>query len=266
MHLIADVCISAAPSLRPAKTATIESMKLRLVGNGYRFYAYVGFAMAAVIAAASTYNGGLWELAQTLPLIVLVAVAAWVFSFHSFVEIGPGGLTVVNIFRTYHIPWNDIAGTERRWGLYIHLRTGRKISVWAVPQKAGVFSSAKASRIRGVRGEGGYHERRASDSEISRTLRGQDVPNMSSGRSSHHEDAVNWDWSDRLEKRTVSLSWAAREIDERLALYRNNREARTRLDAQAIDFPKVTTTSWQPLPIVLLAGSALATYAMIYTW
>ncbi|MDP9801317.1 hypothetical protein J2S49_001393 [Arcanobacterium wilhelmae] len=241
-------------------------MKLRLVGNGYRFYGYIGFALAGVIALASLYNGGFRELALTLPLVALVAAAAWVFSYHSYVQIGPGGLTVVNIFRTHRIPWNDIAGTERRWGLYVLLRTGRKISVWAVPQKAGVFSSPTAKRVRGVRGEGGHHEGPASDKEISRTLRGENTPNFSKNFNFNNETAVNWDWSDRTEHRTVSLSWAAREIEERLALYRNNREARTRLDAQAIDFPKTTTTTWQPLPLLLLAGTATATYIMIRTW
>lgn len=64
--------------------------------------------------------------------IVLVAVAAWAVFWRPSLRMQEHGITVVNVFRTYFVPWPAIQGIDTRFALT--LRTSRgSISVWATP-------------------------------------------------------------------------------------------------------------------------------------
>lgn len=112
-------------------------MTLTLRGVNTRKW-FIGLAIFGVaLVIIGLINGGLSEAWFTLPAALAVVAFAWIGFYNPRLVLSPGGVRIVNLFREFIIPWDDVAFAENRWGLYVHTRAGRKISVWALPSRAG---------------------------------------------------------------------------------------------------------------------------------
>lgn len=64
--------------------------------------------------------------------IILVAAVAWALFWRPSLRMQEHGVTVVNVFRTFFIPWPAIRSIDTRYSLTIHTSRG-KVPVWATP-------------------------------------------------------------------------------------------------------------------------------------
>ncbi|MBM7824855.1 hypothetical protein JOD55_000682 [Arcanobacterium pluranimalium] len=113
-----------------------------LRGKGTQLYGYALVALALIIAGGSAWHGGWSEALRALPISAFIAVFAWVAYGNPRTEVGPRGLRIVNLTRTVDVPWGDLDYVENRWGLIVHTVSGRKISAWSIPSRAGVFENS----------------------------------------------------------------------------------------------------------------------------
>lgn len=122
-------------------------MTLVLRGKSPRIYAYLLWFLAAATLVASVMNGGIAELLWAMPVSLLIVAIGWAVFWNPRVEVGPGGVRIVNIVREYLVPWSDYYFAENRWGLYIYSRErSQKMSAWGVPTNAGLFSNSWRDR------------------------------------------------------------------------------------------------------------------------
>ncbi len=64
--------------------------------------------------------------------ILLVAVLAWALFWRPSLTVAEHGITVVNVLRTYFVPWPAIEQIDTRYSLTLFTVRGR-VSVWAAP-------------------------------------------------------------------------------------------------------------------------------------
>ncbi|MDK8602491.1 hypothetical protein HMPREF3167_05105 [Trueperella sp. HMSC08B05] len=185
-----------------------------------RIYAYLLYALAAISLVGSAVHGGVAELLWAVPIAAVLAAFGWVVFHNPRLEVGPGGLRVVNIIREHLIPWSDLALAENRWGLYLYNRADRKISVWGVPSNVGLFNNSWRDR-----------------------------------KKAYEDPDIVWEDSGTL-SRTVSTGFAADLIMIRHGNITRNAQLRASLKP-AQYWPDQTVTKFQPLPVIVL-GVALA--------
>ncbi|MDP9831786.1 PH domain-containing protein [Trueperella abortisuis] len=187
-----------------------------------RMYAYLLYALAVISLVASAVNGGIGEAIWSIPIAAFIAAFGWVVFFNPRLEVGPGGLRVVNVLREHLIPWSDLALAENRWGLYLYTMADRKISVWGVPSTVGIFNNS-------------WRDRK---------------------KDKDYEDPdIVWEESGRV-TRIVSSGFAADVITFRLGRIKGDANLRASLQP-ATYWPDKAETRLQPLPIIVLGVTLL---------
>ncbi|MDP9806051.1 hypothetical protein J2S70_000633 [Trueperella bonasi] len=202
-------------------------MTLVLRAKSTRFYAYLLWFLAGVILLASVMNGGFSELIWATPVSALIAAIGWATFWNPRIEVGPGGLRIVNIVREHLVPWSDLHFAENRWGLYVYSKTdAKKMSVWAVPSNAGIFSGSKRNRP--------------------------------------EPEAIRWDDGGKFDQLADS-KFVAALIETRAGQIRRDAHLRAELAEQANDWPAATMTRILPLPIALVGVLTVLTALMFTT-
>jgi hypothetical protein len=64
--------------------------------------------------------------------ILLIAVVSWALFWRPSLRVEHHGITVVNVLRTYFVPWPAIREIDTRFSLTLHT-SHRKVTVWAAP-------------------------------------------------------------------------------------------------------------------------------------
>lgn len=65
-------------------------------------------------------------------MLLLAAALAWAMFWRPCLVIAEHGVTAVNVFRTFFVPWPSILAIDTRYALTLHTVKGR-VSVWAAP-------------------------------------------------------------------------------------------------------------------------------------
>jgi hypothetical protein len=73
----------------------------------------------------------------------------WALYWRPSIEVGEGGIRVVNVARTIEIPWPHLTAIDTVWSLAL-VTTAGKFSVWAAPAPSAVASMRQARRGRGL--------------------------------------------------------------------------------------------------------------------
>lgn len=89
-------------------------------------------AVLSIVIAAEDAS----ELVRSVPLLVAGAVLVWLLFGYPRVEVSDGGITLVNVVRTVHVPWPCFTGADARWNLRVDTTAGSYTS-WALPAGSG---------------------------------------------------------------------------------------------------------------------------------
>ncbi|TFD57311.1 PH domain-containing protein [Cryobacterium suzukii] len=72
------------------------------------------------------------NLVRTVPLLLFFSAAAGALFWQPHIVIEEAGITVVNVFRTYFVPWPHVERIDTRYTLTL-FTAKRRIPVWAAP-------------------------------------------------------------------------------------------------------------------------------------
>ena len=128
-------------------------------------------AMIVVCASAalSVVGAGLDVVVSIWPWLALLGYAAWALYWRPEVRIDPAGVHVVNVFRTFDVPWPAIEQIETQWALTLVTRWGT-VKAWAAP------APGRQAMRRAQPGD-----RRIGGARPGDTVRPSDLPNTESG-------------------------------------------------------------------------------------
>ena len=87
-------------------------------------------ALVGIIGFAA--SGDWLGLTRNFGTIAFIAVMVWAIFWRPELIVEQGGVTVVNVFASHHVPWPAIQRIDTRYTLSIYTPTG-KIAVWASP-------------------------------------------------------------------------------------------------------------------------------------
>lgn len=108
----------------------------------------VGMTAVSAAALVSTLVvQGAPALLATGGLPVLAAVVVWALFWRPLLEVSDGGVLVVGVVKTTHVPWPCVTGVDRSWSLRVLTRDG-PVEVWAVPVRGAL--GARAERRTGA--------------------------------------------------------------------------------------------------------------------
>ncbi len=163
------------------------------------------FALSVVFINDGTRAGLLFA-----PWAALVVGTVWAIYWRPEVMVDDGGVRVVNVLRTIHVPWPSIERIDTKWALTLFTAYG-KITAWAAPAPGGF-----ASRMAGLHDLKGLPE---STYGVGDSIRPGDLPGTPSGAAAlvvrrHWEqlrDAGHLD-DPRLEHQSVPVVWHYRTI------------------------------------------------------
>ncbi len=165
--------------------------------------------ICAVSLVALVASDGVRAVWQVGPWLALVAGACWATFWRPEVMVDDGGVRLVNVLRTVHVPWPAIQAIDTKWALTLITAYGR-FTAWAAPAP-GVHQAVRATRhdaehlpMSALRGNG---------------IRPGDLPSSPSGdaaltirrRWEHLRDAGFLD-DPRLEHEQVPMAWHVRTI------------------------------------------------------
>lgn len=92
-----------------------------------------GIVMAICAAAAVSIATDTWDAVwHAWPWLLLVGGGAWSLYWNPRVVVSPGGVRVVNVFRTFDVTWPTIDSIDTRWALELCTSSGN-IRAWAAP-------------------------------------------------------------------------------------------------------------------------------------
>lgn len=91
-----------------------------------------------------TEEYGMSTGARVLPWLGLLVCACWATLWRPHVEVDPGGVTLVNVFRTVHLPWPTIQLVDTKWTLTL-VTTYGTYRAWAAPAP-GARGAVRADR------------------------------------------------------------------------------------------------------------------------
>lgn len=104
-------------------------------------------AVAAWAVALSVAVGGLTarDLAVAATAVSgagLGTLVAWALFWRPQVEVSPGGVTIVNVVRTIHVPWPVLTEAVAGWSLEVRTR-GHSWTAWAAPRGSAAGEAAR---------------------------------------------------------------------------------------------------------------------------
>lgn len=92
-----------------------------------------GCIMAICAAAALTIATDSWSaVLHSWPWLLFVGGGSWSLYWQPRVVVTPGGVRVVNIYRTFDVSWPAITTIDTRWALELRTAKG-KVRAWAAP-------------------------------------------------------------------------------------------------------------------------------------
>src|SRR5699024_3432469 len=94
------------------------------------------FAGVVLLASIVIVADDVRELNRSVPFLLAAALLVWIVFGYPRVEVSDGGITLVNVVRTVHIPWPCFTGADTRWNLRIDTTSGAYTS-WALPAGSG---------------------------------------------------------------------------------------------------------------------------------
>lgn len=101
---------------------------------------------ATCVAGAiwSVWGDGLRALLQVVPWLALFAGACWAMFWQPRVIVDDGGVQLVNVLRTIHVPWPAIQAIDTKFALTLITAYGRFVA-WSAPAP-GAKSAVRATR------------------------------------------------------------------------------------------------------------------------
>ena len=84
------------------------------------------------LAGLSVIGAGADAMWQVWPWLALVGFGAWALYWRPEVRVSAGGVQVVNVFRTFDVPWPAIDDIDTKWALTLVTSLGR-VRAWAAP-------------------------------------------------------------------------------------------------------------------------------------
>lgn len=99
-------------------------------------------ALGSVVATDGLGGALLWAAP-----CALVPALVWALFWNPRVEVADGGVTVVNVLRTVHVPWPVYRGVEVAWSLVVRADDAA-VTAWAAPRSSGT-ANRTATRRRG---------------------------------------------------------------------------------------------------------------------
>lgn len=105
------------------------------------------FAALAVVTSAYLAVTDPRELLTSVPLLLGGAIVVWILFGAPRVVVSDGGITIVNVLRTIHVPWPCFLGADSEWNLRVRTDAGT-YTAWALP-----IASGTARRLPRRRGE-----------------------------------------------------------------------------------------------------------------
>lgn len=138
--------------------------------------------LTLIVGIYSLVEGGLTTLWESLPFLVVGGGMVWVLFGNPKVTVADGGITMVNVVRSVHVPWPTLREVETRWSLSVRTTTG-SYSSWAIPASSGM-----GMRMRNPSRRGGQ-----SESDTTRAL-----------NQGYNADAVALVIAERLEALTAA--------------------------------------------------------------
>lgn len=126
---------------------------VRLRARFSTYFSYVFIAMSLVVSGYITVLDPR-ELLSSVPFLLAIVLVVWVVFAHPHVEVGDGGITVVNVLTRHHVPWSRFTGVSTEWNLRVHAE-GRVVTAWALPVSGGsARRSRRARRVEEPEGPG----------------------------------------------------------------------------------------------------------------
>ena len=110
------------------ETVVLRSRSMQAVG--------VAIVAVAVVGLASAVTGGIDTLGRYGAPIVLFGLLGWAVFWVPRVEVSDGGVVMVNILRTIHVPWPAVEAVDGRYGLQLRTAYGA-FTAWAVSAPSG---------------------------------------------------------------------------------------------------------------------------------
>src|SRR5690625_1990746 len=107
-----------------------------LFKTAFSKYFPAAFAGVVLLASVVIVADDARELTRSVPFLLGAAILVWVVFGYPRVEVSDGGITLVNVVRTVHIPWPCFTGADARWNLRIETKSGSFTS-WALPAGSG---------------------------------------------------------------------------------------------------------------------------------
>lgn len=105
----------------------------------FTFRPVFGRVLAAVVAALCAAGcvglvlaDDTENLLRTVPLLLFFSAAAAALFWQPHIVVEEAGITVVNVFRTFFVPWPHVERIDTRYTLTL-FTAQRRISVWAAP-------------------------------------------------------------------------------------------------------------------------------------
>lgn len=94
---------------------------------------WVAVSAAAVVALLIVLQVPLNTAVSMLGLPVFIAVIGWACYLRPRAILQPDGVLIVNVLRSYAVPFARIDSIDHRLGVTVTTDTGRRIGVWALP-------------------------------------------------------------------------------------------------------------------------------------
>ena len=88
--------------------------------------------VVCTLAGLSVIGAGADAVWQVWPWLALIGFGAWALYWRPLVSVDPGGVRVVNVFRTFDVPWPAITEIETKWALTLVTTLGT-VRAWAAP-------------------------------------------------------------------------------------------------------------------------------------
>lgn len=100
-----------------------------------KYFSLVFISMAIIVSVRIAWSNPA-ELTQSVPILMAGAGIVGLLFYLPRVEVSDGGITMVNVLRTTHVPWPNFARAEARWNLVVTSTEGEHTS-WALPASSG---------------------------------------------------------------------------------------------------------------------------------